>query len=179
MFFYFYVFFSKFTELEVSGILIVLQIVKILKFANFRNWIFLEIFGILQFWKLTNLSIFLTFVNFQIRDVWNSKILLLKILILIPKSFKFEKLANFLISYNWRIWKTIKYSKLFNVKNCGIFKNLTIWKFFFFSLPFEKLIFYNLIKLLNILQFDKIIKYFDFSKNLSKIKKKFDNFIIE
>ena len=45
-------------------------------FANFRNWLILEIFGILKFGMLTNLSIFLTFVNFQIREVWNSKILL-------------------------------------------------------------------------------------------------------
>ena len=44
-----------------------------------------------------------SFVYFQIRNVWHSKILLFKIFILISKNFKFEKLANFPISYNWRI----------------------------------------------------------------------------
>ena len=68
-------------------------------FTNFRNWTISEIFAILQFGKLTNLSIFLTFANFQNRNVWSSKILLLKILTLIPENLKFEKLANFPIWY--------------------------------------------------------------------------------
>ena len=89
-------------------------------FTNFRNWTISYIFGILQFGKLTNLSIFYsTFVNFHIRNVWLSKILLFKIFILIPKV---EKLANFPICYNWRIWKMMKYSKLLNFKNYKIFK---------------------------------------------------------
>ena len=31
-------------------------------------------------------------------------------LTLISKNFKFEKLANFPICYNWRIWKIIKFA---------------------------------------------------------------------
>ena len=46
------------------------------------------------FVKLTNLSIFLTSDNFQIRNVWHSKILLFKILTPISKNFKFEKFDN-------------------------------------------------------------------------------------
>ena len=64
-------------------------------FGNLLNSKFLEFFGGLKFEELTNLSIFLTFVSFHIRNVWNSEILLFNILMLIPKIFKFEKLANF------------------------------------------------------------------------------------
>ena len=66
-------------------------------------------FRILQFGKLTNLSIFLAFVNFEIRNIWHSKILLSKMLTFISENFQFEKLADFPIYYNWRIWKIIKF----------------------------------------------------------------------
>ena len=62
------------------------------------------------------------FVNFQIQNVWHSKILLFKILTLIPKNLKFEKLANFPIYNNWWIWKIIKYSKFLIFLICRIFK---------------------------------------------------------
>ena len=106
-----------FTKFKIFKILIVLQIFKISKFANFRNWTIADIFGISQFEKVANISIFLTFVNFQIRNIWHPRFSLFKTLILIPKIFKFLKLVNFPICYNWRIRKMIKYSELFNLKN--------------------------------------------------------------
>ena len=43
------------------------------------------------------------------------------------KNFKFEKLSNFLICYDWRIWKIIEFLKLNNL-------------IFFLILPFDKII---------------------------------------
>ena len=71
--------------------------------------------------------------------------MLFKTLTLIPKNLKFEKSINFPIIYNWRI------------------RNLTIWKISSFILPFGQSIFYNLIKLLNIMVIQIIYKFFSLS----------------
>ena len=57
------------------------------------------------------------FDNFKIRNVWHSKILLFKVLTFISKNFKFNKLANFPICRNWRIWKIIEFEKFNNLEN--------------------------------------------------------------
>ena len=61
--FFFFLRFLKlnFFKFEVFEILIVLWIWKIWKSVSIRNWTISEIFGVLQFGKLKNSSIFLTF----------------------------------------------------------------------------------------------------------------------
>ena len=108
------------------------------------------------------------FVNFQIWNVWNSKILLFKILTLIPKNFKFEKLANFSICY------IDEFGKWSNVRNCSTWKIVEFSNFndlqkFFFFLRFGKSIFYDLMKLLNILVVQKIYKKMKKVKSIMKL----------
>ena len=101
--------------------------------------------------KLSNnlYSVILIFEILKFRNIGRSIFRRSKIWPPPPKNFKFEKLANFPICYNWRYRKMIKYSRMFNVKNYRIFK-LQQFGIFFCILPFEKSIFYNFVKSLNI-----------------------------